>query len=73
MNYGDKDPYLNHCIVLNSCDNISVSNSQIEINLEDFKSDTLVLSVSNQCYSVQDTVFYTVYFFIYKYFSPKKA
>jgi DNA polymerase elongation subunit (family B) len=30
MNYGDKDPYLNHCIVLNSCDNIMTSNSQIE-------------------------------------------
>jgi len=30
MNYGDKEPYLNHCIVLNSCDNMSVSNSQIE-------------------------------------------
>ena len=39
----------------------SLSNSQIEINLEDFKSDTLVLSVSNQCYSAQDTVFYTVF------------
>ena len=30
MKYGDKDPYLNHCIVLNSCDNIMSSNSQIE-------------------------------------------
>jgi DNA polymerase elongation subunit (family B) len=30
MNYGDKEPYLNHCIVLNSCDNIMSSNSQIE-------------------------------------------
>jgi DNA polymerase elongation subunit (family B) len=30
MNYGDKDPYLNHCIVLNSCDNIMSSNSEIE-------------------------------------------
>jgi DNA polymerase elongation subunit (family B) len=30
MNYGDKDPYLNHCIVLNSCDNMAVANSQIE-------------------------------------------
>ena len=30
MNYGDKDPYLNHCIVLNSCDQMAVSNSEIE-------------------------------------------
>ena len=32
MNYGDKDPYLNHCIVLNSCDNLhdQVANSQID-------------------------------------------
>jgi DNA polymerase elongation subunit (family B) len=30
MNYGDKEPYLNHCIVLNSCDNMAVANSQIE-------------------------------------------
>ena len=30
MNYGDKDPYLNHCIVLNSCDPMMVANSQIE-------------------------------------------
>jgi DNA polymerase elongation subunit (family B) len=28
LNYGDKDPYLNHCIVLNSCD--SIPNAQIE-------------------------------------------
>jgi DNA polymerase elongation subunit (family B) len=30
MNYGDKDPYLNHCIVLNSCDNMAVANSKLE-------------------------------------------
>jgi DNA polymerase elongation subunit (family B) len=30
MNYGDKEPYLNHCIVLNSCDQMPVANSQIE-------------------------------------------
>ena len=32
MNYGDKEPYLNHCIVLNSCDNLhdQVANSQID-------------------------------------------
>ena len=30
MNYGDKDPYLNHCIVLNSCDNMGIKNGQIE-------------------------------------------
>jgi DNA polymerase elongation subunit (family B) len=30
MNYGDKEPYLNHCIVLNSCDNMAVANSQVE-------------------------------------------
>ena len=30
MKYGDKDPYLNNCIVLNSCNNIMSSNSQIE-------------------------------------------
>jgi DNA polymerase elongation subunit (family B) len=28
LNYGDKDPYLNHCIVLNSCD--SIPNAVIE-------------------------------------------
>ncbi len=30
MKYGDTEPYLNHCIVLNSCDNIPVKKSQIE-------------------------------------------
>jgi DNA polymerase elongation subunit (family B) len=30
MNYGSTDPYLNHCIVLNSCDQLPVANSQIE-------------------------------------------
>ena len=32
MKYGDIDPYLNHCIVLNSCDKLdgSVNNSHIE-------------------------------------------
>ena len=30
MNYGEKDPYLNHCIVLNSCDEMAVLNSQLE-------------------------------------------
>lgn len=30
MNYGDKDPYLNHCIVLNSCDNMGIKNGEIE-------------------------------------------
>ena len=32
VNYGEKEPYLNHCIVLNSCDHLhkSVPNSEIE-------------------------------------------
>lgn len=30
MTYGDSEPYLNHCIVLNSCDQLAVANSQIE-------------------------------------------
>ncbi len=32
LKYGEQDPYLNHCIVLNSCDSIDsqVANSQIE-------------------------------------------
>ena len=30
MNYGDKDPYFNHCIVLNTCSNIPIENSVIE-------------------------------------------
>ena len=30
LNYGQQEPYLNHCIVLNSCDSIPVNNSQIE-------------------------------------------
>jgi len=30
MTYGQKEPYLNHCIVLNSCDNMNVVNSAIE-------------------------------------------
>jgi DNA polymerase elongation subunit (family B) len=30
MTYGQKEPYLNHCIVLNSCDSLPVANSQIE-------------------------------------------
>ena len=30
MKYGDLEPYLNHCIVLNSCDPMNVKNSQIE-------------------------------------------
>ena len=30
MKYGETDPYLNHCIVLNSCEKLPVANSQIE-------------------------------------------
>ena len=30
LKYGDSDPYLNHCIVLNSCDSLAAANSQIE-------------------------------------------
>ena len=31
LRYGEKEPYLNHCLVLNSCDNLNnVSNSEIE-------------------------------------------
>jgi DNA polymerase elongation subunit (family B) len=30
MNYGDKEPYLNHCIVLNTCSNLPIENSEIE-------------------------------------------
>ena len=30
LNYGEQEPYLNHCIALNSCDKMPVPNSQIE-------------------------------------------
>jgi len=31
LTYGAKEPYLNHCLVLNSCDNLdNVNNSEIE-------------------------------------------
>jgi DNA polymerase elongation subunit (family B) len=30
MKYGDNEPYLNHCIVLNSCNEMPVKNSKIE-------------------------------------------
>jgi len=30
MNYGDKDPYMNHCIVLNTCSNLPIENSILE-------------------------------------------
>ena len=30
LKIGDKTPYLNHCVVLNTCDNIEIDNSQIE-------------------------------------------
>ena len=30
MNYGEEDPYKNHCIVLNSCSNLPLENSIIE-------------------------------------------
>ena len=30
LKYGDSEPYLNHCIVLNSCDSLSAANSEIE-------------------------------------------
>ena len=30
LRYGEQDPYLNHCIVLNSCDKMPVANSEIE-------------------------------------------
>jgi DNA polymerase elongation subunit (family B) len=30
MNYGNKDPYFNHCIVLNSCSAIPMENSVVE-------------------------------------------
>ena len=38
LKYGDKDPYLNHCIVLNSCEN--VKNAEIEIY--DTEKDVLI-------------------------------
>jgi DNA polymerase elongation subunit (family B) len=31
MNYGNKDPHFNHCIVLNTCSDIPMENSQVEI------------------------------------------
>ena len=30
MNYGNKDPYFNHCIVLNTCSEIPMENSAVE-------------------------------------------
>jgi len=30
MNYGNKDPHFNHCIVLNSCSEIPMDNSEVE-------------------------------------------
>ena len=30
MNYGDVDPYFNHCIVLNTCSNMPIENSVVE-------------------------------------------
>lgn len=30
MNYGNKDPHFNHCIVLDTCDNLPMENSLIE-------------------------------------------
>ena len=33
MTYGDTNPYLNHCIVLNSCSQMNVQNSQMETYL----------------------------------------
>ena len=30
MNYGNKDPHFNHCIVLNTCSELQMENSQIE-------------------------------------------
>lgn len=30
MNYGDQDPYMNHCIVLNTCSELPISNSIVE-------------------------------------------
>ena len=30
MNYGNKDPYFNHCIVLNTCSELPIENSTIE-------------------------------------------
>ena len=30
MNYGNKDPHFNHCIVLNSCSDIPIENSVVE-------------------------------------------
>jgi DNA polymerase elongation subunit (family B) len=33
MTYGEQTPHLNHCIVLNSCDQMNVPNSQMEMYL----------------------------------------
>ncbi len=30
MNYGEKEPYKNHCVVLNTCENLPINNSIIE-------------------------------------------
>jgi DNA polymerase elongation subunit (family B) len=39
MNYGNKDPYFNHCIVLNTCSDIPMNNSV----LESYKTEEEVL------------------------------
>jgi len=39
LHYGEAEPYLNHCIVLNSCDEMPIPNSQIE----SYQTETEVL------------------------------
>jgi len=42
LKYGEQDPYLNHCIVLNSCDSIDSQVAHSEIETYDSERDVLV-------------------------------
>jgi DNA polymerase elongation subunit (family B) len=66
MKYGDTAPYLNHCIVLNSCDDISVSNSQIDT----YKTEKEVLQAWSRLVQIENPdiiIGYNIFSFDYEF------
>jgi DNA polymerase elongation subunit (family B) len=64
MKYGDKDPYLNHCIALNSCDKVSGS------IIEEYKTEKEVLLAWTKLIQKEDPdiiIGYNIFGFDYKF------
>ena len=45
MNYGNKDPHFNHCIVLNTCSDMAIENSCVETYNTEMKKGFYLVNV----------------------------